>query len=90
MTNPEVLAEAIKQVSLLETGPDSWIDSVLEDRRPRKRVKPTDDDQRSQLEAEFLAPSHTFSTEWLNQLQQYVFDLGLLVAGKRGADAAQF
>jgi len=72
-TNPEMVAEAIKQVSLLEVESDTWIDSILEDRRPRKRVKPTDDDQKAQLEAEFLAPSHTFSTEWLNKLQQWVF-----------------
>lgn len=72
MASHEPLASAIAHVSLLETESDSWIDNILEDRRPRKKAKPTDDEQRSRLEELFLTPSHTFSTEWLNKLQQYV------------------
>jgi antiviral helicase SKI2 len=72
MAVPEVLVDTINQLSLLETESDNWIDGILEERRPRKRVKPTDDERRTQLEEEFLTPSHAFSTEWLNKLQQYV------------------
>lgn len=71
MASSEVLQHAIQQVSSLDIESDSWIDSILNERRPRKRVKPTDDERRAQLEEEFLAPSHTFSIEWLNKLQRY-------------------
>lgn len=73
MANTGVLADAIEQVSLIQTESDDWIDSILEERRPRKRVKPTAEQQRGKLEEEFLTPSHKFSTEWLNKLQQYVW-----------------
>ena len=66
------LSAAIAQVSLLEPAADDWIDSILDERRPRKRVKPTETQQRTQLEHDFLTPSPTFSTEWLNKLQQCV------------------
>ena len=71
MANSEALQRAIQQVSSLDIESDGWIDSILDERRPRKRVEPTDDELRAQLEEEFLAPSHTFSTEWLNKLQRY-------------------
>lgn len=70
-----VLANAIAQVSLLETTSDDWIDSILDERRPRKRVKPSEAEQRTKLEQDFLTPSPTFSTEWLNKLQQLVFPI---------------
>ena len=72
MPTSETISEAMKQVSLLGLESDSWVDSVLEERRPRKRIKPTEDELRKQLEDDFLTPSHTFSTEWLNILQQYI------------------
>jgi hypothetical protein len=72
MPTSETIAEAMKQVSLLDLESDNWIDSVLDERRPRKRAKPTEDELRKQLEEDFLTPSHAFSTEWLNKLQQYI------------------
>ncbi|KAI5778902.1 NUC185 domain-containing protein [Geopyxis carbonaria] len=69
MSGHEALVDAMKQVSLAETDPDQWIDGILEERRPRKRVKPSEDEIRNALEDEFLTPSHSFSTEWLNKLQ---------------------
>jgi antiviral helicase SKI2 len=71
MTTADTLSKAIKQVSELELESDNWIDNILDERRPRKRVKPTDEEHCAQLEKEFLTPSTTFSTEWLNKLQQY-------------------
>lgn len=71
MQAPDKLADAIREVQLLDTPADDWIDGVLNQARPRKRVKPTTDELKEQLEKEFLAPSPTFSTEWLNKLQQY-------------------
>lgn len=70
MSEPSDLAESIRQVSLLETKSDDWIDSILDQHRPRKRVKPTETEIRENLEQQFLTPSHNFSTEWLNKLQQ--------------------
>lgn len=49
---------------------DGWIDSVLDQRQPRKRAKPGDGELRKQLEKDFLTPSQVFSSEWLNKLQQ--------------------
>lgn len=75
MPTQDDLAENIRQVSLLETESDDWIDGILDQRRPRKRVKPTETEIRNKLEEQFLTPSHNFSTEWLNKLQQYVQSL---------------
>jgi len=49
---------------------DDWIDHILEEQRPRKRVKQNQEDLKRQLEKKYLTPSTTFSTEWLNKLQQ--------------------
>ena len=71
MANSDALQRAILQVASLDIESDGWIDGILDERKPRKRVIPADDELRAQLEEEFLAPSHTFSTEWLNKLQRY-------------------
>lgn len=49
---------------------DDCIDNILDQRRPRKRVKQDVDDLKSELEQKFLTPPTSFSTEWLNKLQQ--------------------
>ncbi len=49
---------------------DDWIDRILDEQRPRKRVKQEVDDLKRELEQKFLAPSTSLSTEWLNKLQQ--------------------
>lgn len=51
---------------------DAWIDQFLDQQCPQKRTKPTIAESRKILENDFLKPSHEFSTEWLNKLQQYV------------------
>jgi antiviral helicase SKI2 len=38
--------------------------------RPRNAVRPSPDDLKKGLEAQFLAPPHAFSADWLNRLQQ--------------------
>lgn len=50
-------------------NPD-WTLSTTEGPRPHKRLRKTKDDIRKELEHEFLTPSSSFSTPWLNKLQQ--------------------
>jgi len=69
-TTSEELATAIQSLSLCDQV--NSIDSILDEVRPRKRSKPSIEAQRQILEDDFLKPSHSFSTEWLNKLQQYV------------------
>jgi antiviral helicase SKI2 len=56
---------------LIDSKPDDWIDSVLEEQRPRKRIKQDREALKLYLEQKYLTPSASFSTEWLNKLQQY-------------------
>lgn len=49
---------------------DDWIDHILEEQRPRKRAKQDPAELRRELELKYLTPSTSFSTEWLNKLQQ--------------------
>ena len=70
----ESLAAAIEQLqvnqhSKTERDPD-WIDSVLDEPRPRKRKKKTKEEIKTQLQKEFLSPSTSFDAQWLNELQQ--------------------
>lgn len=48
------------------------VDAVLNERRPRKRARKSEDDLKKDLEDEFLTPSTVFGSDWLNKLQQYV------------------
>ena len=56
-------------------GEDDVIDHILNEQRPTKRAKKSRDELKRELEDEFLAPSSSFSEEWLNKLQQYIFSL---------------
>ncbi|KAH5121433.1 hypothetical protein HBH71_056960 [Parastagonospora nodorum] len=47
-----------------------WIDSIAAEQRPPKRQRKTKHTIKKELEAEFLTPSRSFNTQWLNQLQQ--------------------
>lgn len=49
---------------------DDWIDSILDEQRPPKRIKQNHEELKQELEQKYLTPSTTFSTEWLNKLQQ--------------------
>jgi antiviral helicase SKI2 len=70
----DALASALERVHLASStsdgAEDDWIDHILEERRPRKRVKQDQEQLRRHLEQEYLTPSTSFSTEWLNRLQQ--------------------
>ena len=46
------------------------IDNMLDQQRPRKRSKQGCSELKKDLEARFLNPSTSFSTAWLNKLQQ--------------------
>ncbi|KAK7946295.1 ATP-dependent RNA helicase DHX35 [Apiospora aurea] len=71
MASPPDLAEILSELRLsTESDGVGTIDDLLYQRRPRKRVKPDPDAVKAQLERDFLAPSRTFNTDWLNRLQQ--------------------
>jgi antiviral helicase SKI2 len=57
----------ISESSSIEAEP---IDTYLEEHRPRKRAASTLEELQKELEEEFLRPSTTFSSSWLNKLQQ--------------------
>jgi antiviral helicase SKI2 len=67
------LAQALEEVHLAAAGvgdhDDDWLDSILDEQRPRKRTKISKDALKQALEDEFLTPSTSFSTQWLNDLQ---------------------
>lgn len=46
------------------------IDELMDQQRPRKRSKQSEGELKNDLEARFLSPSTSFSTAWLNKLQQ--------------------
>lgn len=68
------LVNALERVHLSSTAADEtaddWIDSILEEQRPRKRIKQSPEDLKRELEEKYLAPSTSFSADWLNKLQQ--------------------
>ncbi|MCJ1281219.1 hypothetical protein MMC26_000537 [Xylographa opegraphella] len=51
-------------------GDDECIDVFLTEPRPHKLARKTSEDIKADLEEEILKPSTTFSTEWLNKLQE--------------------
>jgi len=61
------LAHILSELRVAE--PDTRIDDLLEEPRPRKRAPQSDEELRKDVEREFLTPSNVFSTEWLNRLQ---------------------
>lgn len=64
------LVEAMRKLHLVDAANDFNIDDVLFQQRPRKRVKQDPVELKAELEKKYLTPSNTFSTEWLNRLQQ--------------------
>jgi antiviral helicase SKI2 len=63
------LAPALQRLRLADLS-SGGIDAVLDQQRPRKRSRRSPDQIRSSLEKDFLAPSTSFSTPWLDRLQQ--------------------
>ncbi|KAJ4349708.1 Antiviral helicase ski2 [Didymosphaeria variabile] len=68
----EGLTEQLEQLRVSAddvTDPD-WVDSLANEQRPLKRQRKTKDDIKKELETEFLTPSRSFNSQWLNRLQQ--------------------
>lgn len=69
MTNS--IAEALEQLHLAEESTnDNAIDDILERTAPQSQRTPDPEELKRHLEKKYLTPSQTFSTEWLNRLQQ--------------------
>jgi antiviral helicase SKI2 len=67
------LASTLEKIHLNSPdAEDNWIDQILEEQQqPRKRIKQDPEELKRELEQKYLTPSTSFSTEWLNKLQQY-------------------
>ncbi|KAL6704332.1 Antiviral helicase ski2 [Coniothyrium glycines] len=69
----EALSKELEDLRLrsrqLESDP-GWIDSIAGEQRAPKRQRKTKEKIKLELEHEFLTPSTSFNTEWLNKLQQ--------------------
>jgi antiviral helicase SKI2 len=64
------LTELLGKVHLAtNTETDDIIDDILQEQRPRKRTKVSKEQLKQDLEHDFLSPSTSFSTQWLNKLQ---------------------
>jgi antiviral helicase SKI2 len=68
----EPLSEELERLRLSTStlADPGWIDSIVGEQRPPKRQRKTKDAIKKELEAQFLTPSRSFNTQWLNQLQQ--------------------
>lgn len=65
------ISEALRQLHLAEeSANDDDIDDILERTAPRQQRKTDPEELKARLEQKYLTPSQTFSTEWLNRLQQ--------------------
>ncbi|GAP87983.1 putative dshct domain-containing protein [Rosellinia necatrix] len=69
-TDDPGLVEAMQRLHVVDPAPDFNIDDILFQQRPRKRAKQDPAELKAELERKYLTPSNTFSTEWLNRLQQ--------------------
>ena len=49
---------------------EDWIDNVLDEQLLHKKVRQDPEEFKRQLEQKYLVPPTSFSTEWLNRLQQ--------------------
>ncbi|KAK8194908.1 NUC185 domain-containing protein [Phyllosticta capitalensis] len=67
----ESLVQSFERVSLAASAlGDAEIDAILDDQHPRKRARRSKDDIKQEIEKEFLTPSTSFNTRWLNEVQQ--------------------
>ncbi|KAK5128336.1 hypothetical protein LTR85_003004 [Meristemomyces frigidus] len=66
----EDLSEALTSVSLAGQKLDGNIDDILDQAKPRKRVRKSPEEIKAKLAQDFLTPSTSFSPEWLDRLQQ--------------------
>jgi antiviral helicase SKI2 len=64
----DTLSEELKKLRLSSSALNDpgWIDTIVGEQRPPKRQRKTKDDIKKELEVEFLTPSRSFNTQWLN------------------------
>lgn len=67
------ISEALERLQLHEeSAKDDPIDDILSKTAVHRQRLRDPDELKAHLEDKYLSPSQTFSTEWLNRLQQYV------------------
>lgn len=66
----EDLSNALERLKLASQNVDFNIDDVLDQEKPRKRIRRSPEEIKAKLEQDFLTPSTTFSPAWLDRLQQ--------------------
>ncbi|KAF2204816.1 antiviral helicase [Delitschia confertaspora ATCC 74209] len=64
------LADLRLKANAIGSDDPKWLDSILDEQRPRIPSRKTKEELKQELEKEFLSPSTSFSTQWLNRLQQ--------------------
>lgn len=64
------LSSALERLTLASQKLDQNIDDILDQEKPRKRIRKSPEEVKAKLEQEFLTPSTTFSPAWLDRLQQ--------------------
>lgn len=64
------LDAALEKLSLSSERLDQDVDDILEQAKPRKRIRKSPDQVKAGLETQFLTPSTSFSPAWLDRLQQ--------------------
>lgn len=62
--------ELFKAVKGFNAIREDCIDDLLSDKRPRKQKSKTPEKLKKQLEQSFLSPPTSFSSPWLDRLQQ--------------------
>lgn len=67
-------SEALARLQLYEKDAtdDQFIDGILDKAAGQRKRIQDPDELKAHLEKKYLSPSQTFSTEWLNRLQQCV------------------
>ncbi|EMF11403.1 uncharacterized protein SEPMUDRAFT_150343, partial [Sphaerulina musiva SO2202] len=64
------LTAALNGLALSSEGLSENIDDLLDQAKPRKRIRKSPQEVKADLESQFLTPSTSFSPEWLDRLQQ--------------------
>lgn len=63
------IISSLDALRLDKAGVDQDIHDILDQAKPRKRIRRSTQEIKSQLEKDFLTPSTTFSPSWLDRLQ---------------------
>ena len=63
------LSSSFEKLALASSNLENNVDDILDQAKPRKRLRASPDGVRAKLERDFLTPSTTFSPAWLDRLQ---------------------